>query len=160
MPHDINNYVSAELSVKKQQELLSQLQNIRQALSFLVLFSPEERRSLAKPSDEALETSSQILQLIEQNPKHFPKELVDREELLRDLALIEMLIPLRDAAEQLAQALDDTLLAARSDSYRALLKAYSLAQLLQHELPGVAASIDPLKTVLEKSGRKKKENKT
>jgi hypothetical protein len=67
------------------------------------------------------------LEVANQNPGMLPRAF-DLEEFGRDVALDEALLPITESIRQLAEMLDDTNTAVRSDAYFAALMVYQSAK--------------------------------
>lgn len=162
MTLDPNNLVHGTLTDKAQAEVLKAIDTIRKALPFLICLSKDERKRLAKPGVDAIAACELITRTLEPHSKLFSSDMVDMQELKSDLALIQMLTPIQEAISRVQEDIDSTLLAAKSDSYRAGLQAYTIATLKSAQQPGLAAAIEPLKEVMVRSSRirknKQKEN--
>lgn len=154
------NLVSGTLSNKAQANVLNSIEAIRKALPFLISLSKEERQRLAKPGTEALVACETITRTLDSHSKLFTSDIVDLNELKRDLALIQDLTPIQETLSRLLDDINSTLLAAKSDSYRAGLQAYTLATMKSEQHSGLAAAIEPLKNVLGRLGRARKEKET
>jgi len=154
MPRSQDNLISAELSPEKAQDLIARLRAIQAELPFLISLTKEERKRLAKPSDEAFTASASVVQIAQSFPDHFPPSILDAAELHRDHELAQQLADVHDAARALARGLEDTLLAARSDTYRVALQGYAIIKTIENKLPGVAALIQGLRQTLDRRARR------
>jgi hypothetical protein len=67
------------------------------------------------------------LEVANQNPGMLPRAF-DLEEFGRDVALDEALLPIAESVRQLAEMIDDTNTAVRSDAYLAALMVYQSAK--------------------------------
>lgn len=149
------NAVSASIEAEKAQELLGRIEALRAELPFLISLDSDDKASLLKPGARGLEGAAAVAELAEQNPAFFPASLMDAAELRADLELGRQLGPMARALRSLADALDDTVLAANSDAYRAALKGYALAKLAAKSLPGMDAKLEPLAEIFDRRRRKK-----
>jgi hypothetical protein len=147
------NYVSAEFPVERSAELVVQIQGMRTGLGFLVSWTAADRTAALKLGDEAFEATAAMAEVVEQYQDQFPKDVVDAAELRRDVALARGLAPVSRALRALADAIDDTILAARSDAFRAALQAYGLAKFLTKTIPGLRKLVEPLQKVFDRPGR-------
>lgn len=156
MANSPDNLISAAISDKDIAEIQNNLAAIKKKLDFLIQLSPDDKRRLAKPGADALMAAESVAHLIENNSKLIPKEAVDADEMRKDLALIRDLTPLYEVVQGLADNLNDTLLAAKSDVYRNTLKGYAIAQVLARNVSGIDAALASLKGALDRPARIKK----
>jgi hypothetical protein len=121
------NLVSATLPSEDVAAVKSALETVRQKLPFLMGLDPEARRSLPRMGDKSRAFVRKCLEVANQNPGMLPRAF-DLEEFGRDVALDEALLPITESIRQLAEMLDDTNTAVRSDAYFAALMVYQSAK--------------------------------
>lgn len=149
--------VSGQLTDQQRAEVMTKLAEIQKTLGFLVTMTMQERARIAKPGSDALAAAESVVVMLESHSQYFSTQVVDPKEIRKDLALIKALTPMLDVVQGLADAISDTLLAAKSDTFRAVLKSYTLAQVIAQQVPGMSASLQPLKEVFERPARKRRE---
>lgn len=152
-----DNLISAQLTETEQSEVAARIGEIKKAMGFLITLTTQERLRLAKPGSDALAAADSLVSMVERHGKYFSTEVIDPKEMRKDLALIKALTPIHDMLQGLVESVSDTISAAKSDTYRSTLKAYTLAQVIAKQVPGMEASLDPIKEVLDRPSRKKKE---
>jgi hypothetical protein len=121
------NRVSGSLSSDAKAAVQSALETIRQQLPFLIGLDPEARRSLPRMGDKSRAFVRKGLEAANQNPGMLPRAF-DLDEFGRDVALDEALLPIAESIRRLAEMVDDTLTAVRSDAYLAALVVYQSAK--------------------------------
>lgn len=150
------NLMSAELIDKDQAAVLAQLAAVKKTLSFLITLTPQERQRVAKPSADVLHGCESVAAMVNDNSKLFPKEVVDGAELSKDLRLLKALTPIAESVNGLAAALEDTLVALKSDVSRNGMKGYAMAKILARTVPGIESSIAALAEFFDRPARSKK----
>jgi hypothetical protein len=121
------NRVSGMLSGEEAAAVRGALETIRQKLPFLMGLDPEARRSLPRMGDKSRAFVRKSLEVANQNPGMLPRAF-NLEEFGRDVALDEALLPIAEAVRQLAEMIEDTQTALRSDAYLAALTVYQSAK--------------------------------
>jgi hypothetical protein len=121
------NLVSGTLSSEDVAAVKAALETVRQKLPFLIGLDPEARRSLPRMGDKSRAFVRKCLEVANQNPGMLPRAF-DLEEFGRDVALDEALLPIAESVRQLAEMIDDTNTAVRSDAYLAALMVYQSAK--------------------------------
>jgi hypothetical protein len=155
---DKYDLVSGEIAADKVKEILDTVIRWRTELPFLVAFDQEARRHVTKPGEEGVLASVSMADTAAEHASFFPKDVADPLEIRRDAALAQALAPVLVALTSFAQAVDDTILAAKSDAYRGGLKLYGIAKLLREQIPGLSEQITPLKARLDRVARPPKAN--
>jgi hypothetical protein len=136
------NLIAAALAEPDRDAVLALTQQIRAKLPFLRGLAADERRGLAKMGGKSVAFVRQALRTAEQNPALVPANTVQA--LREDLALLDALLPVRDALTQLSELVDDTATATGSDAYAAALELYAVLQ-----ATGRAAGLDELKALMQ-----------
>ncbi len=148
------NLVSADFTDKQKSDALEAVKNLKGQFNFLLSLSADDRQSLAKVSDEAMDACRSFLLVLEKFPTYFPKPVIDLAETRKDLSLADSLQPIYESLAGLTEALESTVMAARSDTYRNILKGYALAQMLAKDLPGMETALEPLRKIFDRRGKK------
>ena len=115
----VPNRIDAELVAAARTEVFAALQTIRDRLAFLLDLTPEDRRTIPKFNDDQ-GFVRRALEVAEQNPDILRRSF-STEAMRRDVELSDALDPIRLALNQLAELVDDTHMAARSDAFIAAL---------------------------------------
>jgi hypothetical protein len=158
MMADKYNLVSGEISDEKVKEIQDTITRWRTEMPFLVAFSEEDRKHVVKPGDTGVSAAVVVADAAAEHPNFFPKDVADPAEIRRDAALADTLSSVAATLSAFAQAVDDTVLAAKSDAYRGGLKLYGVAKLLKTQIPGLSERISPLKERLDRVVRKSAAN--
>jgi hypothetical protein len=98
---------------------------IRQKLPFLIDLTIEERKRLAKMGDKSEAFVRKALEAVQSNPDALPRSF-DAAEFARDGALWDAFSPIASQVAQLAEMVDDTLVALSADLYDEALTAYGM----------------------------------
>ncbi|MCC5657894.1 hypothetical protein LC608_13020 [Nostoc sp. XA010] len=138
--------IAAALSPQDIQEIKAALQKIQQKMPFLVTLSTEERRKLVKMGDKSLAFVNNSVTAAQSNREILPATF-DVEELVRDYQLATTLTELLISVQQLAEQVDDTLMAVGSEAMTSSLTVYDYVKTASKKTPG-------LKTVAEQLGER------
>jgi hypothetical protein len=145
------NRVSGTLSGEDVAAMQAAVGTIKQKLPFLKGLDPEARKSLPRMGDKSRAFVRKCLEVANQNPGMLPRAF-DLDEFRRDVALDEAMLPIGQMIHQLAEMLDDTQTAMRSDAYLAALAVYSSAK-LAGKGQGLDGALDDLgRRFVRKSG--------
>ena len=143
------NLISAEISPADALAVEQLLAQAKEKLPFLLTLSPEQRQNLTKAGDAYKSFLDKAVQVVNQYPQIL-SNLFDKEEFLRDYALAVAIAPLVSSASSLAQALEDTHLALRSDSMMAALEVYNSVQTSVTKVPGLRSILDEMQVFFAK----------
>ncbi|MEA5600114.1 hypothetical protein [Nostoc sp. UHCC 0252] len=138
--------IAATLSPQDIQEIKAALQTVQQKMPFLVTLSTEERRKLVKMGDKSLAFVNNSVTAAQSNREILPATF-DVEELVRDYQLATALTELLISVQQLAEQVDDTLMAVGSEAMTSSLTVYDYVKTASKKTPG-------LKTVAEQLGER------
>ncbi|MCC5628180.1 hypothetical protein [Nostoc sphaeroides] len=138
--------IAAALSPQDIQEIKAALQTVQQKMPFLITLSTEERRKLVKMGDKSLAFVNNSVTAAQSNREILPATF-DVEELVRDYQLATALTELLISVQQLAEQVDDTLMAVGSEAMTSSLTVYDYVKTASKKTPG-------LKTVAEQLGER------
>ncbi|MCC5620123.1 hypothetical protein [Nostoc sp. CHAB 5715] len=138
--------IAAALSPQDIQEIKAALQKIQQKMPFLVTLSTEERRKLVKMGDKSLAFVNNSVTAAQSNREILPATF-EVEELVRDYQLATALTEVLISMQQLAEQVDDTLMAVGSEAMTSSLTVYDYVKTASKKTPG-------LKTVAEQLGER------
>ena len=138
--------IAAALSPQDIQEIKAALQTVQKKLPFLITLSTEERRKLVKMGDKSLAFVNNSDTAAQSNREILPATF-DVEELVRDYQLATALTELLISVQQLAEQVDDTLMAVGSEAMTSSLTVYDYVKTASKKTPG-------LKTVAEQLGER------
>lgn len=138
--------IAAALLPQDIQEIKAALQTVQKKLPFLITLSTEERRKLVKMGDKSLAFVNNSVTAAQSNREILPATF-DVEELVRDYQLATALTELLTSVQQLAEQVDDTLMAVGSEAMTNSLTVYDYVKTASKKTPG-------LKTVAEQLGER------
>jgi hypothetical protein len=138
--------IAATLSPQDIQEIKAALQTVQKKMPFLITLSTEERRKLLKMGDKSLAFVNNSVTAAQSNREILPATF-DVEELVRDYQLATALTELLISVQQLAEQVDDTLMAVGSEAMSSSLTVYDYVKTASKKTPG-------LKTVAEQLGER------
>ncbi|MEH1796316.1 hypothetical protein [Nostoc sp.] len=138
--------IAAALSPQDIQEIKAALQKIQQKMPFLVTLSTEERRKLVKMGDKSLAFVNNSVTAAQSNREILPATF-EVEELVRDYQLATALTEVLISMQQLAEQVDDTLMAVGSEAMTSSLTVYDYVKTASKKTPG-------LKIVAEQLGER------
>lgn len=118
------NQISIEIPQTVIADVTEKLQECRTLLApYLQGLTVEERKSLFKMGDKTVATVQKVKDYVETNPEFAPAYM-NKEEFLKDEALVTTLSPLGNLADQLASDISDTIILAGSEALAAALFYY------------------------------------
>lgn len=118
------NQISIEIPKTVIGDVTDKLQECRTLLApYLQGLTVEERKSLFKMGDKTVATVQKVKDYVETNPEFAPAYM-NKEEFLKDEALVTTLSPLGNLADQLASDISDTIILAGSEALAAALFYY------------------------------------
>lgn len=119
--------ISATLSIATRDEILANINTIKQQLPFLIDLTTDERRALTKMGDKSSAFVTKALEVATQNPDFLPRSF-SVEEMRKDVELMQMLQPILMVVNQLQDLVEDTYMQVGSEAYSAALTIYSYAK--------------------------------
>jgi deoxyribodipyrimidine photolyase len=135
--------ISAQLSDTDLQEIKAALATIETKLPFLVHLSVEERRKLFKMGNKSLAFVNNSLTAAQSNPDILPASF-DMDEFVRDYQLATTLTEVHIRLQQLAEKVDDTLMAVSSEAMTSSLTVYDYVKTAAKKTPGLKAIAEQL----------------
>ena len=121
------NRISATLTAAEVTTLLTKINEVKNALPFLIDLSPEERRTFPKMGDKSVAFVGRCVEIAQRDDSFLPKKF-DVTEFAEDHALSVALEPIRQQLAQLLELVEDTQLLAGSEAYIGALEVYNSAQ--------------------------------
>ncbi len=120
----LENQISIEIPSDVIAEVTTKIQECRNVLApYLQALTAEDRSGLFKMGNKSLPTVQKIKSYIETNPEFVPGYM-QKDEFLKDEAVVAQLTPIANLTEQLFSDLDDTRLLAGSEALQAALLYY------------------------------------
>ena len=146
--------ISANLNDQTLQDILSKLRDIRSQLPFLIQLTPSERREGWWTGERSAEFVKRAFAIAKDNRSLVPPWL-DFNEWERDMEIWSKLEQIEREIKSLTEAIEDTRMAAGSDSIQHALVFYgALKQQKQANVPGVDTYIEELKWRFPRSKKK------
>jgi hypothetical protein len=140
-----DNQLSATVSAQDLTAISEALDAITARLPFLINLTAEERQVYAKMGDKTVAFVEKALEYAREHPNLVPPYL-NVAEFERDMALIRQLQAVARPVQSLAEALDDTIMLAGSESYSAALTFYSSVRTAKNlNVPGTKSIYDALR---------------
>lgn len=119
-----NNQISVEIPQTVLNEVNQKLQECKTLLSpYLKALTADDRKSLFKMGDKTVATVQKVKSYLETNPEFAPVYM-DKDEFLKDEAVVTGLNPISNLVDQLASDLADTITLAGSEALMASMLYY------------------------------------
>jgi len=150
------NLISATIAPEKKSEIMQKLAEIRNDLHFLLTLQPDEIQGLMKAGN----TYSPFIEKAYNAINAYPEIMAgvfNIEEFKRDYILTKDLTIIKNQVEQLADGLNNTLIAANSDAMAAALEVYANVKQNRDKVPGLNVVAEEMagffKRTRKKAGR-------
>ena len=148
----LENAISIEIpenDVKKAQDALKTLTDILNP--YLVALTSEQRKTLPKMGDGTEPFVAKVMDYTDSSPQFTPP-YVDKNEMQKDWAAVNDLLPLFRGISQLDSNLNDTVMLAGSEAYVASLSYYnSVKQAAKVNVPDAKVIYEDLRQRFERS---------
>lgn len=135
--------ISAKLTDADVQEIKEAIATIEAKLPFLVNLTAEERRKLFKMGNKSLTFVSNSLTAAQSNRDILPASF-NVDEFARDYQLATTLTNIHLGLQQLAEKVDDTLMAVNSEAMSSSLTVYDYVKTAAKKTPGLKAIAEQL----------------
>ncbi|HEX8463514.1 MAG TPA: hypothetical protein VF627_02765 [Abditibacterium sp.] len=132
----MSNTMNADLSPADMLVIRDALALARSKMPFLVALTPEERKEKVKMGDKSLAFVQDALMAAQNNPQILPASF-STAEFKRDVVLATQLSEINDLLQQLASAVDDTLLETGSEAMIVGLNLYTYVKAAAKTEPGL-----------------------
>lgn len=143
------NLISAVITAEELTAVNAAIETIKEKLPFLVTFSDNQKKTIHKLgntykpfADDAAETVTIYPQIM--------SGTFDKEEYLRDYQLYKRLSEIEGKLASLYSAVEDTLMAAGSDTLSGSLQIYNAVQQNQKKIPGLDTVAAKMQVFFEK----------
>jgi hypothetical protein len=124
----INNQISVEIPQIVLDEVSQKLQDCKTLLApYLYGLTKDERKGLFKMGDKTVATVQKVKSYLTTNPEFAPGYM-DKQEFLKDEAVVSGLNPISNIARQLSSDLDDTIMLAGSEALVAAMLYYGMSK--------------------------------
>lgn len=144
------NLISAELTAEQVTTINQSLNAAKALLPFLLTLTPDEKQAIPKLGNALKPLVDKAAAAATQYPQIFSGTF-NREEFLKDYALLQQLEPVAAVLNPLHSALEDTLMAVGSDSLVAALGVYAAVQANKAKVPGFDTLADQMKIFFPRS---------
>lgn len=123
-----NNQISVEIPQIVLNEVNQKLQECKTLLApYLKALTADDRKSLFKMGDKTVATVQKVKSYLETNPEFAPVYM-DKDEFLKDEAVVTGLNPISNLVDQLASDLADTITLAGSEALMASMLYYGTSK--------------------------------
>jgi len=150
------NLVSASIDAQTRTDILQKLSDIKSKLGFLLILQPDEIQSIFKAGNGYAPFIEKAHNAVNGHPE-IMSGVFDAEEFKRDFQLSKDLTAISDQVNQLADSLQNTMLAVNSDALAAALDVYSAVKLNKDKVPGLNVVANEMAEFFKKT---KKQNIT
>jgi len=147
------NLISAELTTEQVTTINQSLASAKELLPFLLTLTPEEKQIIPKLGNVLKPMVDKAAAAAVQYPQIFSGTF-NREEFLKDYALLQKLEPVAAILNPLQSAVEDTLMAVGSDTLVAALEVYAAVQANKGKVPGLDTLADEMKVFFPRSRKK------
>ena len=147
------NLVSASITSEVKANILQKLEEIRGEMDFLLTLQADEVRALYKASNTYFPFIEKAYNAVIDHPAIMPG-VFDTEEFKRDYELSKDLTLIGNQVNELAEGIENTLMAVNSDAMSGALEVYSAVKQNRDKVPGLNVVADEM-AVFFKRPRKK-----
>ena len=148
------NLVSATIAPEVKTDVIEKISQIKGQLDFLLTLQTDEIKSLLKASNSSFPFINKSYNAVSDHPDIMPP-VFDTEEFKRDYELSQDLTVIGNHLNELAEAVQNTLMAVNSDAMNGALEVYSAVKQNRDKVPGLNVVADELSVFFKKSRRKK-----
>ena len=139
------NLVNAELPAADAVEIDTAIETIKSKTNFTISLTPEEKAGLVKMGNVFRQPVVIAMNVVTEHPEIMPGTF-DVANFKKDYNLVLALQPISQKLHVLLQAIDDTIMAAESDSVTAMLEVYGEVKTHKDKLPGLNAVYNEMRT--------------
>ena len=152
------NLISASLSAEEAAQVQQSLTTAKEGLNFLLSLITDDTKNLFKIGPNFLPFVEDAFQTVNTHPEILPG-VFNKEEFLKDYALLSKLTPILNQIEELAEGISKTYTAVGSDTLVAGLEVYAAVKQNKDKVPGLSVTADRMAQYFKKS-KTKAEDKT
>ena len=152
------NLISASLSAAEAAEVEKNLAAVKAGLSFLLSLLTDDTKNLFKIGPNFLPFVEDAFQTVNTHPEILPG-VFNKEEFLKDYALLSALTPILNQINELAEGVSKTYTAVGSDALVAGLEVYAAVRQNKDKVPGLSVTADRMAQYFKKT-KAKAEDKT
>jgi len=147
------NLVSASLTVETRVDVLDKLTAIKKSLGFLLTLKTDQKQSLFKVGNGYTPFVEKAYNVVNAHPDILPG-FFDAQEFKKDYQLSKDLTTIVDQIRQLADSLNDTLMAVNSDAITEALEVYSAVKQNSNRFPGLKVAETEMSEFFKKTKKK------
>ena len=147
------NLVSASLSVETRADVLDKLTAIKKSLGFLLTLKSDQKQSLFKVGNGYTPFVEKAYNVVNAHPDILPG-VFDAQEFKKDYQLSKDLTTIVDQIRQLADSLNDTLMAVSSDAITEALEVYSAVKQNSNRVPGLKVTETEMSEFFKRTRKK------
>jgi len=152
------NLISASLPAEDATEILQHLTDIKAKLNFLLSLQTSDIVSMFKVGNAYLPFVDQAYQAVIAHPEILPP-VFDKEEFLKDYALLSTMRPIVSQINELTESLQKTFTAVGSDTITESLDVYDYVKQNKDKVPGLNVMADEMAKFFKKSKMKARKPK-
>ena len=152
------NLISASMSDEEADKVKKDLAAAKAGLNFLLSLLTDDTKGLFKIGPNFLPFVEDAVQTVNTHPEIMPA-VFDKEEFLKDYALLSTLTPILNQINELAEGISKTFTAVGSDTLVAGLEVYAAVKQNKDKVPGLSVTADRMAQYFKKS-KTKAEDKT
>jgi len=144
------NLISASLSATEAAEVEQNLNAVKAGLKFLLSLQTDDTKGLFKVGPNFLPFVEEAFQTVKTHPEILPG-VFDKEEFLKDYALLSALSPILNQINELAEGVKKTFTAVGSDALMASLEVYATVRQNKDKVPGLSVTADRMADYFKKT---------
>lgn len=153
------NLISATLSAADAEEVIQSLTMVKGKLKFLLSLQNDDVILIFKLGNAYFPFIEKAYQVVVAHPEILPA-VFDKDEFLRDYALLNALRPIFNQMNELTESVRKTFMAVGSDSLVASLEVYSQVKQNKDKVPGLKVMADEMAVFFKRPSRSKTKTKT
>lgn len=150
------NLISAELTAEQFTAILDDFTQLREQMPFLIAMNANQKKRIAKMGEVYKPFVELAIGVVNEHP-NIISPLFDKLEFLRDFKLYQNLTEIYEKSVALTEALDNTILAAGSDSFKESLQVYGAVFANKDKVPGLEDIAARMSAYFEKKKSDKKD---
>ena len=147
------NLISASLPPADAVAIRQHLTDVKSKLSFLLSLTPNDITGLVIAGNTYLPFIDLVHEVVQSHPEIL-SGVFDKDEFLRDYALLEAIRPILLQISELADSLQKTVYAVGSDNFVASLDVYAAVKLNKDKVPGLNVIADEMAKFFKKTKTK------
>lgn len=147
------NLVSGVMSEEQKTSVTGAVQTIKDGIPFKVVLQPQEKREFVRVGNTYVPFIDLAHQVVTEHPEIMPG-IFDTAEFDRDYQLGIDLSPILGQLNELAESVEDTIFAARSDAMAGALEIYAAVQQNKDKIPGMDTVAAQMAAFFKRAGRK------